>query len=160
MNNKYLFSILLTFIFNGEILASETENENKNTENTEITAKEYSDLLKMKYDDFQNLLVAAEVDISDPDVIFTKENHEINIYNQNYGMFGWGWGPNALGWNRTNVYNSTNGMLFIDFIDANKKELIWQGIGEGYLTNRIDRKENRIKKFVTSILSNYPPEVE
>jgi hypothetical protein len=28
----------------------------------------------MKYDDFQNLLVAAEVDISDPDVTFTKEN--------------------------------------------------------------------------------------
>ena len=74
MNNKYLFTILLTFIFNGEILASEADNENKNTENTEITAKEYSDLLEMKYDDFQNLLVAAELDISDADVIFTKEN--------------------------------------------------------------------------------------
>ena len=73
MNNKYLFTILLTFIFNGEILASDTENENKNTQNTEITAREYSDLLEMKYDDFQNLLVAAELDISDPDVIFTKE---------------------------------------------------------------------------------------
>ena len=58
MNNKYLFTILLTFIFNGEILASDTENENKNTQNTEITAREYSDLLEMKYDDFQNLLVA------------------------------------------------------------------------------------------------------
>jgi hypothetical protein len=89
--------------------------------------------------------------------IFTKENHEINIYNQNYGMFGWGWGPNALGWNRTNVYNSTNGMLFIDFIDANKKELIWQGIGEGYLTSRVIRKEERIKEFVASVLEKYPP---
>jgi hypothetical protein len=89
--------------------------------------------------------------------IFTKENHEINIYNQNYGMFGWGWGPNALGWNRTNVYNSTNGMLFIDFIDANKKELIWQGIGEGYLTSRVNRKEERIKEFVASVLEKYPP---
>jgi len=74
MNKKYLSSILLIFIFNGGILASEIENENKNTKNTEITAKEYSDLLEMKYDDFQNLLVAAEVDISDPDVTFTKEN--------------------------------------------------------------------------------------
>ena len=89
--------------------------------------------------------------------IFTKENHAINIYNQNYGMFGWGWGPNALGWNRTNVYNSTNGMLFIDFIDANKKELIWQGIGEGYLTSRVNRKEERIKEFVASVLEKYPP---
>jgi len=74
MNKKYLSSILLIFIFNGEILASDTENENKNTQNTEMTAREYSDLLEMKYDDFQNLLVAAELDISDPDVIFTKEN--------------------------------------------------------------------------------------
>lgn len=74
MNKKYLSSILLIFIFNGGILASEIENENKNTKNTEITAKEYSDLLEMKYDDFQNLLVAAEVEISDPDVTFTKEN--------------------------------------------------------------------------------------
>ena len=72
-------------------------------------------------------------------------------------MFGWGWGPNALGWNRTNVYNSTNGMLFIDFIDANKKELIWQGIGEGYLTSRVNRKEERIKEFVASVLEKYPP---
>ena len=39
MNKKYLSSILLIFIFNGEILASEIENENKNTKNTEITAR-------------------------------------------------------------------------------------------------------------------------
>ena len=71
MKNKYLFSILLTFIFSGEILASETENENKNTE---ITAKEYSNLLEIKYDDFENLLIAAEVDITGPDAIFTREN--------------------------------------------------------------------------------------
>jgi hypothetical protein len=48
-------------------------------------------------------------------------------------------------------------MLFIDFIDANKKELIWQGIGEGYLTSRVNRKEERIKEFVASVLEKYPP---
>ena len=99
-----------------------------------------------------------------PDIlvnIITKERQEINVYNQNFGMWGlgWGWGP-SFGWNQTNVSNSTSGTLFIDFIDNKRKELVWQGIGEGYLTNRIDRKENRIKEFVTSILSNYPPDTE
>jgi len=99
-----------------------------------------------------------------PDIlvnIITKERQEINVYTQNFGMWGlgWGWGP-SFGWNQTNVSNSTSGTLFIDFIDNKRKELVWQGIGEGYLTNRIDLKENRIKEFVTSILSNYPPGLE
>ena len=63
-----------------------------------------------------------------------------------------------MGWNQTNVTNSTRGTLFIDLIDANKKELVWQGIGQGYLAFRMDRKEERIKEFVASILSKYPPE--
>lgn len=93
--------------------------------------------------------------------IFTKERQEVNVYNQNFGMngwgWGWGWGP-MMGWNQTNVTNSTRGTLFIDLIDANKKELVWQGIGQGYLAFRMDHKEERIKEFVTSILSKYPPE--
>ena len=24
--------------------------------------------------------------------IFTKERQEVNVYNQNFGMYGWGWG--------------------------------------------------------------------
>jgi hypothetical protein len=93
--------------------------------------------------------------------IFTKERQEVNIYNQNFGMsgwgWGWGWGP-MMSWNQTNVTNSSRGTLFIDLIDASKKELVWQGIGQGYLTSKMDRKEERIKEFVASILSKYPPQ--
>jgi hypothetical protein len=93
--------------------------------------------------------------------IFTKERQEVNVYNQNFGMYGWGWGWGPMmGWNQTNVTNSSRGTLYIDLIDANKKELVWQGIGQGYLTNRMDRKEERIKEFVASILSKYPPEAK
>ena len=95
--------------------------------------------------------------------IFTKEQQEVNVYNQNIGMFGWGWGwgwnPMMMGANQVNVSTSTNGTLFIDLIDAKNKELVWQGVGEGYLTTRIDKKEERIKKFTSSILMKYPPEV-
>ncbi|NNE33344.1 MAG: DUF4136 domain-containing protein, partial [Winogradskyella sp.] len=52
----------------------------------------------------------------------------------------------------------TEGMLFVDFIDANKKELVWQGSGTGYLVTRnVDKKEARIKEFVAKTLEQYPP---
>jgi hypothetical protein len=90
--------------------------------------------------------------------IFTKERQEVNVYNQGWGMYGWGWGWGPMGWNQTNVTNSTRGTLYIDLIDAKKKELVWQGIGQGYLTSRMDRKEERIREFVTSVLAKYPPQ--
>jgi hypothetical protein len=93
--------------------------------------------------------------------IFTKERQEVNVYNQNFGMngwgWGWGWGP-MMGWNQTNVSNSSRGTLYIDLIDAQRNELVWQGIGEGYLSSRMEKKEDRILEFVTAIMGKYPPE--
>jgi hypothetical protein len=93
-----------------------------------------------------------------PDVLlsfFTQERERVNVY-QNYG-FGWGWGPwGGIGF--TNVSSSPEGTLFIDFIDARNKELIWQGQGTGYLTENVDKKEQRVKEFVAKILAQYPPE--
>lgn len=97
--------------------------------------------------------------------IFTKSNQRVDVYNNawgygawgwgGYNRWGWGWNP---GWGRSNVSTSTEGMLFIDFIDANKKELIWQGSGTGYLvTNNVEKKEARIKEFVAKTLEQFPP---
>ena len=52
----------------------------------------------------------------------------------------------------------SEGTLTIDVIDAKKKELIWQGEGEGVLTKNTDRKDENIKEFVTKILAQYPPQ--
>ena len=110
----------------------------------------------------ENELISKGLKKSDnPDLlvnIITKERKEVNIYNQNFGMlgWGWGWGP-TFGLNQTNISDSTNGTLFIDLIDNNKKELVWQGIGDGYLSTRMDRKNERIIEFVESILEKYPP---
>jgi hypothetical protein len=39
--------------------------------------------------------------------------------------------------------SSTEGTLYIDLIDAKKKELVWEGQGVGYLTqNREQKKTN------------------
>lgn len=87
--------------------------------------------------------------------IFTKERERIDIYNNNYGYWGYGYGPWYGG---TSVSSSTEGTLFIDFIDTNNNELFWQGIGVGDLVlSTVEKKEARIKEIVTKILAQYPP---
>lgn len=101
--------------------------------------------------------------------IFTKSREKINVYNNHYygwypwyyggfGPYGYGFGPGAF----NNVSKSTEGTLFIDLIDANKKELAWQGMGTGALTTSGDiaKKEARIKEFVNEIMAEYPPTAE
>ncbi|MEM1337918.1 MAG: DUF4136 domain-containing protein [Bacteroidota bacterium] len=112
--------------------------------------------------------------------IFTKEREQVDVYNNNFG-WGWGWGWGGFGpWGFGGFYNPwlwgpgwgggfgpsvstrTEGSLYIDLIDTRSKELVWQGRGVGTLNNidNIDKKEERIRKFVSEILDAYPPERE
>jgi hypothetical protein len=95
--------------------------------------------------------------------IFTKEKERVDVYNNNY--WGWGWGyyaPYYWGWPGyygNSVSTSTEGSLYIDLIDANSRDLVWQGRGVGTLgnTQNIAKKEERIREFVSQILQQYPP---
>lgn len=90
--------------------------------------------------------------------IFTKSREKVNVYNNGWGPYGYGWGWSPWYWGGYNsVSTSTEGILYIDLIDANKKELIWQGQGVGYLTQNVERKEERIREFVNKIMEKYPP---
>lgn len=96
--------------------------------------------------------------------IFTKSNQRVDIYNNAWGYGAWGWGGFGgwgwrSGWNGNQVSTTTEGVLFIDLIDAQKKELIWQGSGTGNLETRsVEKKEARIKEFVSQMLLQFPPE--
>ena len=98
--------------------------------------------------------------------IFTKEKEQVDIYNNYWGGgFGWGWnpwywggwGPGFYGGN--NVSTRTEGSLYIDLIDSKSKELVWQGKGVGNLngSSNMEKKEQRIREFVSEILQAYPP---
>ncbi|WP_299253219.1 DUF4136 domain-containing protein [uncultured Lacinutrix sp.] len=132
---------------------------------TGIDKAEVSDL------DKRRILRAIEAELiakgftksENPDLlvsIFTKERQEVNVYNNGYGAYGygWGWSPFYNNFNN-NVSTSTQGSLYIDLIDAKKKELVWQGKGSGYLstTSNVDKREARIKEFVAEIMTKYPP---
>ena len=93
-----------------------------------------------------------------PDVlinIFTKERERVNVYN-NMG-WGMGWG---MGMGFTQTTTTPEGTLYIDIVDARTKELVWQGIGTGYLTTNFEKKDERIAEFVSKILEKYPPIVK
>ncbi|MFK7114538.1 DUF4136 domain-containing protein [Flavobacterium oreochromis] len=91
---------------------------------------------------------------------FTKEKERVDYYNNN-----WGWN---MGWNNpwwgsfsySMPITSIEGTLIIDVIDAKTKELIWQGKGSGQLTEDVNKKDARIKEFVSRILEKYPPQIK
>ena len=98
----------------------------------------------------------------DPDLlvsIFTKTKENINIYQNNMMGWGYGWGWNPWFWGAgPNTVNTTSeGTLYIDFVDAEDKELVWQGMGTGALAKKVNRKQERINEIVEEILEAYPP---
>lgn len=147
---------------------------------TGIDKAEISDL------DKRRILRAIEAELlakgftksENPDLLislFTKSQQRVDVYNNAWGMGAWGWGgwggfgpgwggfgPGwGWGWNQQpNVSVNTEGTLYIDLIDANKKELVWQGMGTGFLTRKMEKKEERINEFVSEIMMKYPPGIQ
>lgn len=108
----------------------------------------------------EELLAKGFSKSENPDVlisIFTKDNQRVDVWNNNFG-WGWGWGWNPWMWGgRTSVSTVNEGTLYIDIIDAKKKELVWQGEGSGVLTQNSKKKDERVREFVKKILAQYPP---
>jgi len=122
------------------------------------------------------LLAKGYTKSENPDMlvsIFTKAQTRVDVYQNNWGWggfggwgwggFGWGgfgpgWGWGGWGMNQPMVSTSNEGTLFIDLIDAERNELVWQGSGAGNLPDKMEKKEEKIKEFVNKMLENYPPE--
>lgn len=98
--------------------------------------------------------------------IFSKAKERVDVYQNNFGFNGgwggfWGgpWGWNG-GLNNNIVSRTTQGTLYIDLIDANKKQLIWQGQGTAPLVSgNVEKREERIQLIVQEIMEVYPPQV-
>jgi hypothetical protein len=105
-----------------------------------------------------NELTAKGMTVSEtPDVlisIFTKARERVDVYDNN-------WHPYYYDpFHRQQISKYTEGTLFIDIIEKEGKKLVWQGIGNGFLTKsqKPEKKEANIQLFVKEILKKYPPE--
>ncbi|SCX90867.1 protein of unknown function [Nonlabens sp. Hel1_33_55] len=101
-----------------------------------------------------------------PDIlvsIFTDTKERVDVYN-NFGWgFGYGWGWGGFGFNgpfNNNVNRTTEGVLYIDLIDAADKELIWQGVGTASLKSSPEEKVERTNEMVREILMQFPPQAK
>ena len=95
---------------------------------------------------------------SSPDLLVSisteaKEKIYINSI-VNYSFWNpWFWGPNH------NYINSqTEGTLYLNIIDSQSKQLVWQGKGKGMINEYKKNRDERINEFVAKILLNFPPE--
>ena len=78
-------------------------------------------------------------------------------YGYGYGyQYSWGTGFSST---TINVDSYTDGTLFIDMIDARKKQLVWQGRGTKTLDRNADEKqrETNLTYAVKLIFTQYPP---
>jgi hypothetical protein len=80
-----------------------------------------------------------------------------------YGGYGWGWGG---GWGTTTtdvrVRDIVVGTLAIDIVDAQKKQVVWRGLGTKEVDTmaKADKRDKNIAKAVEKIMKNYPPKVK
>jgi hypothetical protein len=189
MNMLKLLPVLLLFLVASCSSISVSSDYEKGTDFTVYKTyafyKKGIDKVEISDLDKRRILRAIEAELNakgmikseSPDLlvnIFTKSREKIDVYNNNYyGWYPWyygygyghgfGYGPYmGYGFGYNNVSTSTEGTLFIDLIDAHKKELAWQGIGTGILSysKDIDKKEAKIKEFVAKIMTAYPPIIE
>ena len=177
-----LASVVLTSCSSVRVLSDYNHEANFNEYKSYAFYKTGIDKAQISDLDKKRILYAIEDEMAsrgfvkseNPDLlisIFTKEEERVDVYNNNFGWgwggaWGWGpawaWGPGwGWGWGGwgPNVSTRTQGSLYIDLIDTKNRELVWQGKGEGTLANtkNIEKKEQRIKEFVSQILEQYPP---
>ncbi|MDT0559070.1 DUF4136 domain-containing protein [Ichthyenterobacterium sp. W332] len=148
------------------------KNTNFNDYKTFAFLKSGIDKAEINDLDKRRILRAIESDLiakgftksENPDMlvsIFTKAREKVNVYNNGVGPYYYNWNWTPWYWNNYNMISkSTEGILYIDLIDAKKRELVWQGQGTGYLvtkSKKVEKKEERINEFVEKIMVEYPP---
>ena len=175
--------VLITSCRTVDVVADYDDRANFNSYKSYAFYKTGIDRAQISDLDKRRILRAVEFEMNqrgfqkskNPDLlvnIFTTERERVQVYNYPYGWGGWGWG----GWYGPYwgpywggywggywgpyVSSYTEGSLFIDLIDAKSKQLVWQGKGVGTLSRykKIEKKEQRIREFVSEIMNEYPPD--
>ena len=108
----------------------------------------------------KELFIKGFTKSNNPDMlicVFSKSRVKATVSRGNM-VNSWGWNQYwGYQGNDINVTQYKEGTLFVDFIDTEKKELVWQGIGTGALRQQSKaKKEARIKEFVKEIISKFP----
>ena len=70
-------------------------------------------------------------------------------------VVGYGWGPRYLGPRRVEV--NKEGVLTIDLVDRQAKELVWRGSIAATIKEDPEKLHQQIESLVEKVLKNFPP---
>lgn len=170
---KNLVLICFIFLLNGcysiRVYSDFDSEVNFDSYNSFAFYKSGIDQVEISDIDKKRILKAIEADfksknilISDsPDLlvnISTKSSENIYIDNSFYNPYFYGWSPYYYGNTFRRIpYSTSEGVLYIDIINAETKQLIWQGKGIGYLDVRTEKRDEMVTNYVNKILAKFPP---
>ena len=129
----------------------------------ELDKKRVEDAFKSEFD-----TRGLKVDNNNPDLAVTlfiviEKETSTTAYTNFNGGFGygpsWGWGMGAGMGSATTTYSENDyneGTLVIDFYDAVKKNLIFQGTLTTVVKDKPKKREKSIPKNIAKLMSKYP----
>ena len=95
-------------------------------------------------------------------VTYLKEKQQVTANTNYYGYGGyyrpyaWGGGMSS-GTTTYSTYNYHDGTLMIDVVDASKKQLVWQGVGNKEIDKPSKDPDKTIPEAVARIMESFPP---
>lgn len=105
--------------------------------------------------DNPDLLVNFNAFIQDKTKVTTTPSSMGGYYGYRGGYYG-PWGGYGYG-TETHVSQYTEGTFNIDLIDARKKQLVWEGVGVGRITeDKLKNLEKSVNEGVPKFFANYP----
>ena len=149
------FSAYKTYKFTNEALKLPSVNDiNRNriltAIETEMTAKGFT-----KTDENPDVLIDLQLKGEEKTQAYSTTSGSAIGYGRGY-RYGWG-----SGFSTTSINYETyvDGTLFVDMIDVNKNQLVWQGRGTKTLDPDANqqKREQTINDAVKQIFTKYPP---
>jgi len=105
--------------------------------------------------DNPDLLVNFNAFIQDKTKVTTTPSSMGGYYGYRGGYYG-PWGGYGYG-TETHVSQYTEGTFNIDLIDARKKQLVWEAVGVGRITDeKLENLEQSVTEGVPKFFANYP----
>lgn len=87
----------------------------------------------------------------------TQTNKSLNTFYRGGGYSGYAWSVWRDGTATTSESEYRFGTLVIDIFDAKDKKLVFRGVGQGEISEKPEKNEEKLKKGVEKMFKKFPP---
>ena len=125
--------------------------------------KRLRESIKSEMDARQFNFVESDADMAVSLYVVVDQKTSTTAYTNYYGGAGYGVGRRGYGgWGHgsaTTSYSENDylqGTLVLDMYDATSKDLIWQGIATGTITEKPEKRDKKIPKAIAKLMKKFP----